>query len=45
MEIVTEPELRSGEEAAAFVKELRAVFLKIGTCDCKMEGKIVYLYL
>ena len=40
MEIVTEPELRSGEEAAAFVKELQAILLRIGTCDCKMEGEV-----
>ena len=41
MEIVTEPDMRSAEEAYAFVKELRNVLLEIGTCDCKMEGKFI----
>ena len=41
MEIVTEPDMRSAEEAYAFVKQLRNVLLEIGTCDCKMEGKFI----
>ena len=41
MEIVTEPDMRSAEEAYAFVKELRNVLLEIGTCDCKMEGTFI----
>ena len=38
MEIVTEPDFHSGEEAAAFVRELQLVLIKLGTCDGKMEG-------
>ena len=39
MEIVTEPDFRSGEEAAAFVRELQLILVRLGTCDGKMEGK------
>ena len=38
MEIITEPDFRSADEAAAFVKELQLILLTIGTCDGKMEG-------
>lgn len=38
MEIVTEPDFRNGEEAAAFVKQLQSILQLIGTCDGKMEG-------
>ena len=37
MEIVTEPDLRSGAEAAAFVAELRAILRAVGSCDGNME--------
>ena len=37
MEIVTEPDLRSGEEAAAFLAQLRAILRAIGACDGNME--------
>ncbi|MGN6670829.1 MAG: Asp-tRNA(Asn)/Glu-tRNA(Gln) amidotransferase subunit GatB [Candidatus Nucleicultricaceae bacterium] len=37
MEIVTEPEIRSAEEAQAFVKKLRALLRYLGTCDGNME--------
>ncbi len=40
MEIVTEPDIRSAEEAAAFVRELRLILLKLGTCTCKMQGQL-----
>lgn len=39
MEVVFEPDLTNGEEAAALVKELIAILQRIGTCSCKMEGK------
>lgn len=39
MELVFEPDLSDGEEAAALVKELVAILQSIGTCSCKMEGK------
>ncbi|XP_013417165.1 glutamyl-tRNA(Gln) amidotransferase subunit B, mitochondrial isoform X2 [Lingula anatina] len=39
MEIVTEPDFRSGEEAAAFVKELQLILTTIGACSGVMaEG-------
>lgn len=37
MEIVTEPDIRSPEEAKAFAQKLRAVLLSIGVSDCSME--------
>ena len=37
MEIVTEPDMRSAEEAAAFVTKLRALLRALGTCDGNME--------
>jgi len=37
MEIVSRPDLRSGAEAAAYVKKLRAILRAIGSCDGNME--------
>jgi len=37
MEIVTRPDMRSSEEAAAFLKKLRAIVRYLGTCDGNME--------
>lgn len=37
MELVFEPDLSDGEEAAALVKELILVLTRLGTCSCKME--------
>jgi aspartyl-tRNA(Asn)/glutamyl-tRNA(Gln) amidotransferase subunit B len=37
MEIVTEPDMRSPEEAAEFLKKLRTILRYIGTCDADME--------
>ncbi len=37
IEIVSEPDLRSGEEAAAFVTELRKLVRHLGICDGNME--------
>jgi aspartyl-tRNA(Asn)/glutamyl-tRNA(Gln) amidotransferase subunit B len=37
MEIVTEPDIRSIEEAQAFVKKLRSLLRYLGTCDGNME--------
>jgi aspartyl-tRNA(Asn)/glutamyl-tRNA(Gln) amidotransferase subunit B len=42
MEIITEPDFRSADEAAAFVKELQLILLTIGSCDCKMEGDALF---
>ncbi|MGH6877315.1 MAG: Asp-tRNA(Asn)/Glu-tRNA(Gln) amidotransferase subunit GatB [Rhizomicrobium sp.] len=37
MEIVSRPDMRSSEEAAAFVKKLRVILRYLGTCDGNME--------
>lgn len=37
MEIVTEPDLRSPEEAAEFMRKLRSIVRYLGTCDGDME--------
>jgi aspartyl-tRNA(Asn)/glutamyl-tRNA(Gln) amidotransferase subunit B len=37
MEIVTRPDLRSAEEAKAFLGKLRAILRYLGTCDGDME--------
>lgn len=37
MEIVTEPDIRSAEEAAAYITELRSILRYIGVCDGNME--------
>lgn len=38
MEIVFEPHLKNGEEAAALIKELCLILKSLDTCRCKMEG-------
>ncbi len=37
MEVVSEPDMRSGEEAGAYLKKLRAIMRYLGTCDGNME--------
>lgn len=37
IELVTEPDLRSPEEARAFMQKLRQIYLAIGISDCSME--------
>ncbi|MCL2680642.1 MAG: Asp-tRNA(Asn)/Glu-tRNA(Gln) amidotransferase subunit GatB, partial [Coriobacteriia bacterium] len=37
MELVTEPDIRTPEEARRFVQKMRAVFLTLGVSDCNME--------
>jgi aspartyl-tRNA(Asn)/glutamyl-tRNA(Gln) amidotransferase subunit B len=37
MEIVSKPHMRSSEEAAAFLKKLRAIDRYLGTCDGNMD--------
>ncbi len=36
-EIVTEPDLRSGQEASDFLKQLRQTLRELGVSDCNME--------
>ncbi len=37
MEIVSEPDIRSPEEAAAYLRKLRSILRYLGTCDGNME--------
>ncbi len=37
IEIVSEPDIRSADEAVAYVKELRKILLYIGVCDGNMQ--------
>ena len=37
MEIVSKPDMRSADEAKAYVSKLRAILRYLGTCDGKME--------
>jgi aspartyl-tRNA(Asn)/glutamyl-tRNA(Gln) amidotransferase subunit B len=37
LEIVSEPDMRSGAEARAYLEKLRAIMLFAGVSDCKME--------
>jgi len=37
MEIVSEPDMRTPEEAAAYFKKLRTILLYLGTCDGDLE--------
>jgi aspartyl-tRNA(Asn)/glutamyl-tRNA(Gln) amidotransferase subunit B len=37
MEIVSMPDMRSSEEAAAYVKKLRTILVYLGTCDGDMD--------
>jgi aspartyl-tRNA(Asn)/glutamyl-tRNA(Gln) amidotransferase subunit B len=37
MEIVSEPDVRSAEEAVAFMRKLRSILRYLGTCDGNME--------
>ncbi len=37
MEIVSEPDIRSPEEAVAYLKALRAILVHLGVCDGNME--------
>jgi aspartyl-tRNA(Asn)/glutamyl-tRNA(Gln) amidotransferase subunit B len=37
MEIVSEPDIRSAEEAGAYLRELRLTLIYLGTCDGNME--------
>lgn len=41
IELVFEPDLSTGEEAASLVKELILILTKLETCSCKMEGNLV----
>ncbi len=37
MEIVSYPDLRSGDEVAAYIRKIRAILRYLGTCDGNME--------
>ncbi|BES81985.1 Asp-tRNA(Asn)/Glu-tRNA(Gln) amidotransferase subunit GatB [Pyrodictium abyssi] len=38
LEIVTEPDIGSPEEAVAFLEKLRSILEHLGVCDCGLEG-------
>ncbi len=38
IEIVSEPDMRSGEQAMAYVEKLRSILYYLGVSDCKMEN-------
>jgi aspartyl-tRNA(Asn)/glutamyl-tRNA(Gln) amidotransferase subunit B len=38
MEIITEPDIKSSRDAAAFVHQLLAVLRALGTCDGQLAG-------
>lgn len=38
IEIVFEPDLKNGEEAACLVKELILILRQLEACSCKIEG-------
>jgi len=38
LEVVTEPDMRSPEEAFAFLEKLRSIVEHLGVCDCGLEG-------
>lgn len=44
MELVFSPDLHSGAEAAAMVKEVALILTTIQTCNCHMHGEDVSLY-
>ena len=37
MEIVSRPDIRSAEQAGAYIKKLRSILRYLGTCDGNME--------
>lgn len=37
IEMVTEPDLRSADEAKAFLEAVKSILSTLGICDCKME--------
>lgn len=37
VEIVFEPDLSTGEEAASLLKELSLILMRLGTCSCEMH--------
>jgi aspartyl-tRNA(Asn)/glutamyl-tRNA(Gln) amidotransferase subunit B len=37
IEIVSEPDMRSGEDAYAYLTQLKQLLLYLGVCDCNME--------
>ena len=43
MEIITEPDFSSSEEAVSFVRELQLILQTIGTCDGRMEGLLCFI--
>jgi len=40
IELVTEPDMETPEEARAFVEKLRSIVEHLGICDCDLEGSL-----
>jgi aspartyl-tRNA(Asn)/glutamyl-tRNA(Gln) amidotransferase subunit B len=40
LEIVTEPDMESPEEAIAFLEKLHSIVEHLGICDCRLEGSM-----
>lgn len=45
MELVMEPDMSCGEEAAAAVRELQLILQALGTCQGNMSGMEIALHL
>lgn len=45
MELVMEPDMSCGEEAAAAVRELQLILQALGTCQANMSGMEITLCL
>ena len=43
LEIVSEPDMRTGQEAAAYGAELRRIMVYLGISDCNMSVRVVEL--
>jgi len=40
IELVTEPDMETPEEARAFIEKLRSIVEHLGLCDCDLEGSL-----
>ena len=45
LEIVSEPDIRSGEEARAYLEKLRSIMQYLGVSDCRMECVVMPIFL
>ena len=45
IEIVSEPDIRSGEEARAYLEKLRSILQYLGVSDCRMEEGLSLIHI